>query len=299
MTTHRKKMQLNLEPTCDTAVVIGFTNAWAAPAAVVLQAFQDQHPGQAYDSVLMVQGLDAEDRDRLNRIRPSQFIDYQPAIAGTERFKRVSTMAFSRYECWAMLEHYQRVLWIDADTLPVGEVLSCFDQCSNSGIGLIEHTGTPIRVSFMQDVPDYDMQRTCFNSGFIALNRNVGDYHAQRDWLYDATAKWADHVSSDQAVINMLFQAYDLPVTKLPGKYNCSPDQPVDDVRVLHPWGNHKFWDGLSHSLWDDYHQRWCAMGGTPAPEPKRIHTPPPSVLRRGLAKMRRMMTAPLKQEAA
>lgn len=284
-------MQLNLEPTYDTAVVIGFTRAWAAPAAVVLQAFAEQHPNADYDSILMVQGLNEADRERLNDIRTSQFIDYRPAIAGTERFKRVSTMAFSRYECWAMLEHYKRVLWIDADTLPVGEVLSCFDLCGKSGIGLIEHTGIPISVSFKQPVPGYDMQRTCFNSGFIALTRAVGDYRAQREWLYSTTASEADSVSSDQAVINLMFQAFDLPVTKLAGKYNCSPEQPVEDVRVLHPWGNNKFWDGLNDPRWDAYHRHWVAMGGEPAPKPKpkAIAAPQPGRLRRGLSKMRRL----------
>ena len=284
-------MGLNLQPTCDTAVVIGFTNAWAAPAAVVHQAFQDQHPGVAYDAVLMVQDLPSHEQTLFNQIRPSQFIDYSPPIAGTERYERVSTMAFSRYECWSMLEYYKRVLWIDADTLPVGEVLSCFDHCDDSGLGLIEHTGIPISVSFRSPIPGYDMHRTCFNSGFIALTRNVGDYQAQRDWLYMATTRWADSVNSDQAIINLMFQDQSMDVTCLPGKYNCSPEYPVEDVRVLHPWGNHKFWDGLSDVRWDRYYNTWLEMDGSkcPQPKPRPSVTPQPNKLRRGLAKMRRL----------
>eukprot|EP00752_Nemacystus_decipiens_P018101 g16233.t1 len=154
MSTYTKQ----LVPTCDTAVVIGFTRAWTAPAAVVLQALCDVEP-QPFDAIMMVQDVPQAQRDLLNSIRPCQFIDYDIDLQDPDRFARVSTMAFSRYECWAMLEQYQHVLWIDADTLPVGEILSCFDHVKDTGLGLIPHTGTPIRVSFAKDVPGFEMQR--------------------------------------------------------------------------------------------------------------------------------------------
>lgn len=281
-----------LKPTCDTAIVMGFTRAWAGPAAVVLQALNAVEP-QPFDTVMMVQDLPQAQRELFNQIRPCTFIEYEPELKNPDRFARVSSMAFSRYECWSMLTKYKRVLWIDSDTLPVGEVLSCFDLVTDSGMGLIPHTGTPIKVSFAKDVPGFDMQRECFNSGYIALTQAVGDGDAHRDWLHDATARWSDYVSSDQAVINLMFQAMNAPPTALPGKYNCSPENPVDDVRVLHPWGNHKFWDGLSDTRWDAYHQRWIDMGGEAAPPPKPRHQPlTAGRLRRGLQAIRRLCAA-------
>ncbi|MEO0475281.1 MAG: glycosyltransferase [Planctomycetota bacterium] len=281
-----------LEPTCDTAIVMGFTRAWVGAAAVVLHALNDVEP-QPFDTVLMVQDLPESQRELLDTIRPCQFIAYEPDLKNSERFARVSSMAFSRYECWAMLAKYKRVLWIDADTLPVGEVLSCFDYVKDTGMGLIPHTGTPISVSFEKDVPGFDMHRECFNSGYIAMTRVIGDYHAHRDWLHEATTTWSDYVNSDQAVINLLFQATNLPPTALPHKYNCSPETPVEDVRVLHPWGNQKFWDGLSDPRWDAYHDRWVAMGGEAAPEPKpRPQVQPVGPLRRGLQAIRRLCAA-------
>ena len=281
-----------LQPTCDTAIVMGFTRAWAGPAAVVLQALNDVEP-QPFDAVMLVQDFPASQRALFNRIRPCQFINYEPGLKDPDRFARVSSMAFSRYECWAMMAKYERVLWIDADTLPVGEVLSCFAYVEDTGLGLIPHTGTPISVSFAKDVPGFDMQRECFNSGYIALTRAIGDYQAHRDWLHDATSQWSDYVNSDQAVINLLFQAMNTPPTVLPGKYNCSPGIPVADVRVLHPWGNQKFWDGLSDQRWDSYHDRWVAMGGEPAPEPKpRSQIQTTGRLRRGLQAIRRLCAA-------
>lgn len=287
-----KPISKQLRPTYDTAIVMGFTRAWAGPAAVVLQALNEVEP-QPFDAVMMVQDLPQDQRDLLNKIHPCTFIDYQPELEDPDRFARVSSMAFSRYECWSMLAKYERVLWIDSDTLPVGEVLSCFEYIRNTGLGLIPHTGTPMSVSFTRAIPGFDMQRECFNSGYIALTRAIGDYNDQRDWLHEATARWSDAVSSDQAVINLMFQALDTPPTALPGKYNCSPEHPVDDVRVLHPWGNHKFWDGISDPRWDAYHQRWVAMGGEPAPTPKPRPQPQTvSKLRRGLRAIRRLCAA-------
>ena len=63
-----------LAPTCDTAIVMGFTRAWTGPAAVVLQALNDVEP-QPFDAVMMVQYLPQEQRDLLTAIRPCQFID--------------------------------------------------------------------------------------------------------------------------------------------------------------------------------------------------------------------------------
>lgn len=279
----------DLKPTCDTAIVMGFTRAWTAPAAVVLQALNDVEP-QPFDAILFVQDLTQDQRDRLNRIRTCQFVDYEPRLPDTDRFERVSSMAFSRYECWSLLSSYERVLWIDSDTLPVAEVLSCFELVKETGLGLIPHHGTPMRVSFARDIPGFDMERECFNSGFIALTRAIGDYTMQRDWLNDATSRWSKEVNSDQAVINMMFQALDKPPTALPSRYNCSPQHVVPDVRLLHPWGNQKFWDGLSDPRWDAYLKQWISLGGEPAPTP-RVRPQPQALgrLRRGLQAMRRL----------
>jgi len=282
----------HLEPTCDTAIVMGFTRHWTGPAAVVLQAL-DQVETQPFDTVMLVQDLPQSQRDRLSTIRPCRFIDYQPQLKDPDRFARVSSMAFSRYECWAMLEQYERVLWIDSDTLPVGEMLSCFEHVRDTGLGLIPHTGTPIRVSFANDIPGFDMDRECFNSGYIALTRAIGDYKAQHRWLHEATDRYSGDVNSDQAVINLMFQALNCPPTALPGKYNCSPKNPVEDVRVLHPWGDQKFWDGIRDPRWDAYHRRWSEMGGEPAPDPKpRIRVQQSGRLMRGLRAMRRLCSA-------
>jgi lipopolysaccharide biosynthesis glycosyltransferase len=281
-----------LQRQADTAIVMGFTSAWAGPAAVVLQALSEVEP-EPFDAVLLVRDLPQSQRELFQAIRPSTIIDYEPKLEDADRFSRVSSMAFSRYACWAMLERYERVLWIDSDTLPVGEVMSCFEYVRETGLGLVPHTGTPMRVSFAKDVPGYDMQRECFNSGYIALTRDNNAYREQLAWLHEATRRWSDYVNSDQAVINLMFQAMDAPPTRLPDKYNCSPTSPVDDVRVLHPWGNQKYWDGLSDPRWDAYHRRWIAMGGNAAPLPRP--TAPANDqgrLRRGLSAIRRRLAA-------
>ena len=243
------------------AIVLGITDNWAFAAGTVLLGLQQYKLEHEYDVIIYHKKASDKNRQLLYQIHPCVFIDYDIALVNAEKFARVSKMAFSRYECFDLLESYSKVLWLDSDILIKGDISSLIDSCS-SGLAMYKHVDIPMSVSFSMPVPGFNMARECFNDGIFLLADSLNNPSSLREWCYEKTNKWANEINSDQAVINLLLQEFDLPVSELDMKYNCPPDQESTETIILHPWGRDKFWDGYVNPLWDKYFFQWRALGG-------------------------------------
>lgn len=267
------------------AIVFGITSNWTFAAGTVLLGLQKHKLDYVYDVIIYQQSLGDEQRQLLEQVCPCTFIEYDVDIVNAEKFARVSKMAFSRYECFGLLEKYRRVLWLDADIVIKGDISDLIDSCS-SGIAMYKHENTPISVSFSHPVPGFDMTRECFNDGIFLLTDRLANPTALRRWCYEKTNEWSDAINSDQAIINLLLQEFALQVSELDVKYNCPPNLETPSTVILHPWGKKKFWAGYVDPLWDRYYAEWRALGGD-GPMIKRGIIDRYAVLRAARTKMR------------
>lgn len=243
------------------AIVLGITDNWAFAAATVLLGLQEHKLKHDYNIIIYHQNLSDKNRLLLQQIHPCVFVDYEVDLINTEKFSRVSKMAFSRYECFGLLEKYKKVLWLDSDILIKGDISGLIDSCA-SGIAMYKHEGIPMSVSFSLPVLGFDMTKVCFNTGILLLTDSLDNVEALREWCYEKTNEWSNEINSDQAIINLLLQAFDLSVSELDIRYNCPPNMESTETLILHPWGENKFWNGLVHPLWEKYFLQWRALGG-------------------------------------
>ena len=242
-------------------IILGITDNWAFAAGTVLIGMKKHVKKTPYDTIIYHNGLSHEHQATLNRIYPCDFREYEAKVPDVDKFRRVSLMTFSRYECFELLSYYRNVLWIDADVLVMRDLSTMLEQ-NTSGIAMYKHSGIPMSVSFSDSVPNYDMNRECFNAGILLLNDNLKERTLLKKWCYEQTAECVNAVNSDQAVINLMLQAFDLTVSELDIRYNCPSNQETRETVILHPWGEQKFWNGIVHPLWDSYYKQWRNLGG-------------------------------------
>ena len=243
------------------ALVIGITGRWAFAAGTVLLGLREHSPRLDYDLIIYHDGLSDKQKQLLRHIRPCVLVEYDTQLIKTDRVYRVTKMAFSRYECFSMLGDYEKVAWLDADILIRGDISPMVDGIE-SGIAMYKYDGIPASVSFSSPVPGYDLSRNCYASGTLTLSDHLAACETLKKWCYEKTSQWAEQINSDQAILNLLVQEFDLTVTELDMRYCCPPHLELTDTIIVHPWGRKKFWNGHVHPLWDKYYFQWQAMGG-------------------------------------
>ena len=236
------------------AIMMGITKDWAFAAATVLLALKKTCTVD-YEVIIQHNGLSSKDMKVLNSICTCTFNEYNKAIG--DKFKRVTNMAFSRFEVFKLIAHYDRILWIDADTLVLKDISPLFN-IETQGIAMFKHKNTPMLNSFSKAVPGYDMKKECYNTGVLMVSNKLpfGVY----DWCYKKVSEWYDSINSEQAIINAMLQRFNITPTTLNINYNCHPNRKTKSTVILHPWGLRKFWKGHPNEKWDELYKEWLKL---------------------------------------
>ena len=253
-------------------IVLGATGNLTFAVANVLTGIKKHSPALDADFIVFHNDISEKDQTLLNSIIFCKFIEYEMPIntGGVEQssFPRYSKLAFSRYECFKMLDEYKKVLWMDVDILIQNDILGIFDY-AKTGISLLQEIA-PLQECFSVPVDNYDMQGSHYNSGVLLLDEKISEPQKLADWLYSKTYEYADYLKyADQGVINLLVQEFNLEVDKLPEKFNCHPcKKEVKTASVIHTYSPQKFWSWYEKMYhfkeWDKNYKEWLKMGGSP-----------------------------------
>ena len=148
-----------------TLFVLGVTSNWVFAAANVIIGL-NKTTRINYDVRILHNGISPDDMNNLLKLRDSiQFERFNFEEANTEKFNRVSMMAFSRFECFRYLYDYEYVVWLDADITLQKSLDEIVGYADESGLAMFKHENTPISVSFSSEVQGFDMNATCYNDG--------------------------------------------------------------------------------------------------------------------------------------
>lgn len=254
------------------AIVLGATGNLTFALANVLIGIKKHSPQLETDIVIFHKDIKQKDQDLINNIFPCQFIEYSMPIntSGVEKssFSRYSELAFSRYECFNMLDEYKKVLWLDVDILIQNDISGIL-EFAKSGLALYQEN-TSLQCCFHEHINGFDMNGNHYNSGVLLLDDSLPDYNKMTQWLYDKTYEIAEHLAyADQGVINILLQHFNIDVCKLDEEYNCHPiKKNVKNANIIHSYAPQKFWHWYekiyNFKEWDNNYKKWIKIGGAP-----------------------------------
>jgi lipopolysaccharide biosynthesis glycosyltransferase len=258
------------------AIVMGITPDMAFAAANVLLGLKRFPPAVDYDVVLHHSGVPAQDLERLSTLHPCHFVRYRcpekirKSIPG-HALRAFSDLVYAKYECFALLNGYSRVIWLDTDLMIKGDTKGLLDH-SLAGAAFARED-KPLRFNFSSDIDGFDMDRPFFNTGVFVISDHVRGWENAKAWLTDATVRYADRiVMGEQGILNLWLQHQGVEPSNLLPDYNVFRHRPgVEYASVIHAVGHHKPWMDFGDSQWNADYVFWLEMGGTPCPVRKTL----------------------------
>lgn len=230
------------------------------------------------EAVVFHDGIPTKEMRLLDFILPTRFIEYRFANEGLSSLNQgtlsyFSKMVFSKYECLRLLDDYKTVVWLDYDIVVLSDISELASYC-RSGIKMLQ-TGKKVRVQFTQDIEGYDMDAPAMSTGTFVLQDHLPRYRQMLEFCYAKTEEYAERLYlPEQAIFDIMIQEYRLPVHGLDKTvYAPHPNdvKSTDTIKILHGYGQPKFWNGLSNEHWNMNYQKWLKSGGRPYRKPSAI----------------------------
>lgn len=255
----------------NTAVVFSVTSDLIFAVASVIMDLKRICPIFPDDIIVFHNGISRRDLASINKIFPIKAIRYKFPIRrkhafNQDTFSYFSEMVFAKFECLNLLDYYEKVLFLDYDQVIVDNIQPLFDR-PLSGTKMLESTGT-LKDQLHSPIPGCNMEQKAYCASVMLFSENIGDYKAMYKWCYEKTEEFAKYLyAPEQAIFAMLFEKFNIyPETISEKEYCCHPSDTVNskNAKILHAYGQPKFWNGLQNNQWNKNYELWLHTGGTP-----------------------------------
>lgn len=270
-------------------VVFGGTSDQVFAVACVMMDLKARCPGWVDEVVYFHDGIAKKQQNLLGKILPCRCVKYEPPFRDSIGFDQAtisyfSKMVFTKYECLRLLDEYENVIWLDYDLVVLDNICELSEYCE-SGIKMMP-TGSPVRIQLHRDVAEYDMTAMAMSAGTFVFQRHIKNNSAMYRFCYDKTLQYAAHLRyPEQAIFDFMIQEFNLRVCEMdPAVYAPHPNEcyDVNKAKILHAYGQPKFWNGIQNTQWQANYSRWVAMGGAKYVAPGFFHR-----LRKQLARLK------------
>lgn len=258
----------------NTVIFTGGQKKDVAPMAVLAMNIRDTLPTLADRLIIFHDGINKKDQILINSIFPTEFRRFKFGISPVAYRKNTSLryfspMVFCKYECFRLLNEFDKVIWTDYDVI-INSDLSELDDNSRGGLQLIRSL-KPLKDKFKGDLPSeitdkYDMEAyTAVNTPLLVLTKEIGPYNEYYERCISYTRQYAAYLNMpEEAVFSMLIQDYIIPVYELDiDEYALAYKGDEVHASIDHAVGQPKYWNGLHHDRWEAYYREWLKMGGS------------------------------------
>lgn len=260
-----------------TVIVTGGTHKDVSAMGVLALNLKEVAPRLADKMIIFHDGIKKKEQQIIKEIFPTIFYEYSFPIDFRTRRKNRSLryftqMLFCKYECFRLLEKYDRVIWTDYDVLilkDLGELLG------NKKSFQIVESHNPLKQMFLPnasvlDMSEYDLERKGVCTPLFVVTKQIGNYQEYYEWCIKATLKYAAYIDlPEQCIISLLIQKFGIEYFRLPDyQYAAYPIECNGNESILHSYGRPKFWEGLYNREWDKYYREWLGRGGSKYKKP-------------------------------
>lgn len=272
----------------NNAVVFGLTADHVFAVACVMMDIRRLSPSLVDEVVIIHDGISERDRKILGTILPTRFIQYDfplksRRVLDAPAVRQFTKMVFTKFECLKLLDDYTNVMWLDYDMVVRQDIAELFSP-SEVGIRMMPG-GLPVRGQLHEAVGEYDMDAEGICACIFVFQDNLKNYKEMHQFCYAKLEKYAEILyMPEQAIFDFMIQEYRLKPDPIDVKvYSPHPTDPVHaaHAKIIHAYGQPKFWNGLHNDQWDSNYKAWLQRGGS--------RYRPPTVIDRLLRKAKRL----------
>lgn len=253
------------------AVVTGGSrNDYDAIATVIVNMTKVMPALQA-DYIIFHDGLSKEQQKRLQEYHPVRFFRYYSPIPVFAKLfcasvRYFTPMLYCKYECFRLLDTYDKVMWTDYDVIFKEDISDLFDMdrkavfVTNGHSKVIDMFYVKYRERAMRRMSEEcDLQADAIATPLFFVSKDIGNYMELYQWCNEATVKFFRYLEqSEQAVISMMLQKYHIFYGELSDSvYALHPKYDNSQAKIVHAYGQPKFWNGCYDRRWEKYNQIW------------------------------------------
>ena len=254
-----------------TVIVTGGTKDEVVGMGTLAINLREKMTGLVDEMIIFHDGISVKDQKIICSVFPTKFCSYSFKLSRADKRKNsyiryFSPMVFCKYECFRLLEEYDRVIWTDYDVVILKDLSELFKE--NIGLQITQER-VPLKTRFAdmgKSIEDeYDLEINGVSTPLFVLTREIGDYKKYYQWCVDNTRRYASNIMMpEQCIISMLLQKFDIEYKILnDGKYAVHPRDYNEDASIVHAYGRPKFWEGLYFEAWQKYYCTWIDLGGS------------------------------------
>ncbi len=251
-------------------LVTGGTKSDVAAMAVLLLNIKEKNEHLFQKAIIFHDGIDQREQEKIKIIMDTEFIFYRYPykVKNDCILNYFSPMLFCKYECFKLLNIYDEVVWTDYDVIIEDRLDELCDFSKSEFNIVVDHRKT-IREMFYSEIQNkeielYNLSKEAICTPLFAISKRIDNYNSMYDWCYKRTNIYEnDLFLAEQCIFSLLMQEYNIDYCGLsPQKYACHPRDAVGGEKILHSYGQPKFWSGLENEHWSRLYQQWIRMGG-------------------------------------
>lgn len=260
------------------AVVFGLTSNHIFAVACVMMDIKRLSPDLADEVVVIHDGVSERDQKILSGILPTRFILYEfpindPKVLQSKSIQHFSKMVFTKFECLKLLDDYKNVMWLDYDIIVQADISDLFSPCE-SGIKMMPG-GLQVRGQLLAEVAEYDMNVEGICGSTFVFQDNLAKYKDMYEFCYRKLSRYADILYlGEQGIFDFMIQEFGLkpvPIDRRIYSPHPSDTKYASSAKIIHAFGQPKFWNGLSSEHWDKNYATWLRLGGSKYMPPSKF----------------------------
>ena len=262
----------------NNAVVFGLTADHIFAVACVMMDLKRLSPRMVDEVVILHNGINEKDMYVLRSILPTRFILYDLAfsskVLNASAVQHFTKMVFTKFECLKLLDEYKNVMWLDYDMVIQRDISELFSP-STSGIKMMPG-GLPVRGQLLEAVSKYDMDAEGICACVFVFQEALSNYKELYSFCYEKLEEYAEILyMPEQAIFDFMLQEFGLKPYPIDGHlYSPHPTdfQYAPQARIIHSYGQPKFWNGLHNEQWANNYNAWLKLGGSKYRHPGIVH---------------------------
>lgn len=252
------------------ALVTGGTRDDVAPIAVFIKNIKETNSHLFDEIVVFHDGIKDKDQKLIKSIYNTRFIEYtyRPKTKNDEVISYFSRMIYCKYECFALLDDYDEVVWSDYDVV-VQDKLDDFCTINGDEFNILT-CSSKLKTMFYKDISNkdilnYDLDSDGIGTPLFALSNKLEKYKEIYRWCYDKTTAWGEDLYlPEQCIFSIAVQEFKIRIKRYEfSEYACYPTKAKGGEKIIHAAGPVKFWNGIHNDNWNRLYHEWLDMGGT------------------------------------
>ncbi len=253
------------------ALVVNAPRPLVAATSSVLHDVK-KHMGNFFEEIIILHdGLKNKDKILLDSILSCSFIKFKLPLKYFSfiNFKALfyfTPLIFSKFEILKISDDYDYVIFLDYDIVIVKEFSEIINFCKN-GIAVL-NTQVDAKNNFERAPENFYLKNEAVGAGIIILDRDMRRNQEMYSLCYEYILKYGLDVKlPEQAILDLVFEKLKIAPNRINSRiYAVHPDDfnNLQKQKIIHCYGQPKFWNGLKNNQWEVNYQKWIAMGGKP-----------------------------------